>query len=58
MCVVLSTAPEGSRGSDCGTGRGLAYMVPQVQSDSLGCAGAPGEFRAMPGFQATDSIQN
>ena len=29
MCAVSTARPEESRGSDCGTGRGLAYMAAQ-----------------------------
>ena len=29
VCAVSTARPEESRGSDCGTGRGLAYMAAQ-----------------------------
>ena len=47
MCAVSTARPEESRGSDCGTGRGLAY----IESTYLG-------YGEMAQFSNTDYANN
>eukprot|EP01043_Picozoa_sp_COSAG02_P006887 COSAG02_NODE_201_length_29473_cov_135.510213_13_plen_65_part_00 len=36
VCAVSTARPEESRGSDCGTGRGLAYSHDRGRSSGVG----------------------